>query len=435
MMPLIEAAPAWGDNIEPSVSFRLITGAIDGTEPYVCNAGIRHNAVGDFLRFTTAENSAPKYRFGKADYNAQSMVVPPPLDGSVPNYQYYVDVGSPVHTLTFVFASEVQGAEYFLDVCYPPLGFLSAGNPECTAMGLPGTHCSRLQDLVPALHPDRTGIYQQLTQLKFRAAKVGNDACSFTGFPATANEWVNLAPTGYPQGFGWQQSGDAACVIRYIFRESNAVERTWRMQPARFELTAKVPDKPSRNCTLTPGYWKTHGGCQLDSQSGAIVCDGKNYDEVWDAVTYPFEAGKFPSPLYASALASVLPASAFSMNPALPNATQPLHPLVPFMNSGTSWLGLWLTPPSGGNLFTKLAHHWMATTLNLAAGASFELAGPDASSVRNAWLTSATSLWGGGGNNNAAAWLDWFNNGGDGAGFHCSDFIDPTFVVTRKPSH
>ncbi len=421
---------ARADNLASSVSFRITEGVRDGTEPFVCNAGIRHGVGGDVLRFTSAQFSAPQFRFGAGEYNSDSMAVSEPNMQKL-GYSYYASLNNPLHTLVFSFASELLGAEYFVDVCYPPLGFSSEGSAQCRAMGIPGTHCSQLQVVSQPL-PNRMNTYPSSVQLKLRAEKIGNDGCTFAGFPGTPSDWVLLSPNSHPFGFGWQQSGNEACVIRYYFWESAKLSRAWPSLLTNIEISAKIADRPRRNCTLTQGYWKNHAGCGRESQGDTFVCGNRKYDSNWSAVTFPLGNGKFPAQHVAGALESLLP-SAFSLAPILPNEARPEHPLVPFMNSGTSWLSLLNTPPSGGNAFLVLAHQWMATSLNLAAGASFELAGSDAELVRSAWLSGAVALWNGGGESDAASWLDWFNNGGNGGIFHCSDYEDPGATPSQKP--
>lgn len=85
-----------------------------------------------------------------------------------------------------------------------------------------------------------------------------------------------------------------------------------------------------RGCTLTQGYWKTH------SDQGPAP-----YDDTWALLGDVDGDG---------------------------NATEDEGEL--FFSSGQTWLEVFRTPPSGGNVYYQLAHQYMAAVLNQLGGAS-----------------------------------------------------------------
>ena len=140
-----------------------------------------------------------------------------------------------------------------------------------------------------------------------------------------------------------------------------------------FNTFTAPPPPPGPSCTLTQGYWKTHGGD-------------------WDAVA----DGK----------------------PFLTTTT--------FYNSGKSYLTILWTPPAGGNAYLILAHQFIAASLNLNGAAAGNAAVDAAIAGADAYFSGAavgTPKPTGATRAQLLSWattLDNFNNGIIGPG-HCPD--------------
>jgi hypothetical protein len=142
-------------------------------------------------------------------------------------------------------------------------------------------------------------------------------------------------------------------------------------------LFTNIEEVNEGGCTLTQGYWKTHSSY---GPAGPA-------DPVWND---PQIGG--------------------------PDAT--------FFFSGMTWIQLFWTPPSGGNVYIQLAHQYMAAALNIESGATpapaaFALATAFFNNAANTPSTSYTNAqksiirgW--------ASALASFNEGTTGPG-HCQD--------------
>lgn len=115
------------------------------------------------------------------------------------------------------------------------------------------------------------------------------------------------------------------------------------------DVLVRVPC--ATGCTLTQGYWKTH------SEQGPA----SKPDDAWNLVPLVY--------------------------PGVPSG---LAEDTPFYYSGQTWLEVFRTPPSGGNVYYQLAHQYMAAVLNRLNGAS-------STTAVNSALTNATTYF-----NNAA---------------------------------
>lgn len=139
-----------------------------------------------------------------------------------------------------------------------------------------------------------------------------------------------------------------------------------------------TPPPPSKTCTLTQGYWKTH------SSYGPATPE----DPTWTAgLTF--------------------------------DGVQVGGPDAPFFISGSTWYELFQISPRG-SAYIQLAHQYMAAMLNLAAGAPEPLDVSSSLSGITAWLSSNTpdSYSGGKQAKSWASMLDNYNNGYDGVP-HC----------------
>jgi hypothetical protein len=112
-------------------------------------------------------------------------------------------------------------------------------------------------------------------------------------------------------------------------------------------------------CTLTQGYWKTH------SEQGPAA----KPDDAWNLVPLVY-----------------------------PGAPSGLAEDTPFYYSGQTWLEVFWTPPSGGNVYYQLAHQYMAAVLNRLNGAS-------STTAVNTALTNATTYFNNPANTPASALL------------------------------
>jgi len=115
-------------------------------------------------------------------------------------------------------------------------------------------------------------------------------------------------------------------------------------------------------CTLTIGYWKTH------SAYGPAP-----YDETWALIGSA-------DPAWLALAALGLPGECD------PEAAQ-CGEDTEFFTSGQTWFDVFWTPPAGGNVFYRLAHQYMAATLNVLNGAAIP------AHVGEAW-DAATELFG-----------------------------------------
>ena len=88
---------------------------------------------------------------------------------------------------------------------------------------------------------------------------------------------------------------------------------------------------PPDVCTLTQGYWKNH--CLDSPDRDNPGCNAKWPDDNWENVGLLGEDEIF-------------------------------------FQSGDSWIGVFTTPPAGGNQYYNLAHQWMAAELNRLNGAA-----------------------------------------------------------------
>jgi hypothetical protein len=108
---------------------------------------------------------------------------------------------------------------------------------------------------------------------------------------------------------------------------------------------------PPEGCSLTQGYWKTH------SEYGPAP-----YDGTWNQL--PGGDGV-----------------AGAGNDGGDN---------PFFSTGLTWHAIWGEPPSGGNDYIKLAHQWMAATLNGLNGANLSVINGGAGDVTWGSCTAGT---------------------------------------------
>jgi len=96
----------------------------------------------------------------------------------------------------------------------------------------------------------------------------------------------------------------------------------------------------------------------------------------------------------------------------------PYSPTATFFTSGKSWIYELSAAPKGGNAYLILAHQWIATTLNLASGASVP------ADVKSAYDAGTTYFQNGGVGGDPIAWstvLDNYNNGlAAGGPAHCN---------------
>lgn len=112
-------------------------------------------------------------------------------------------------------------------------------------------------------------------------------------------------------------------------------------------------------CTLTQGYWKTH------SDQGPAA----KPDDSWNLVPLVY-----------------------------PGASSGLAEDTPFYYSGQTWLEVFWTTPSGGDVYYQLAHQYMAAVLNRLNGAS-------STNAVNTALTNATAYFNNPANTPASALL------------------------------
>lgn len=96
----------------------------------------------------------------------------------------------------------------------------------------------------------------------------------------------------------------------------------------------------------------------------------------------------------------------------------PYSPTAAFFTSGQTWMYNLSTAPKGGNAYLILAHQWIATTLNLASGASMP------ADVKTAYDAGTAYFQNGGVGGDPIAWasvLDNYNNGlAAGGPPHCN---------------
>jgi hypothetical protein len=512
IVPTVGAHQALGDNTNPNVSFRVEVGIGDEDYfPYLCNAGIKHPAYAvkvchaisdstgrykrgeqvnyldceninsgiscectspaansriDYMRYTTSnEPNTPKHIIAGEDYkDGGTVFTMPAASGDNSAFSYYNGISNgstnPINTLYFELGSELFGAEYFLDVCYPPVGpGTFTQDPACIEITSSGvgngdsnsvTYCSRVTSLTPVNINPNIAPYQVASELTFQSTALTTSCSGATMSDAvallngTSIQTINLK---------WNQDKEAGCVIRYTFRETTPStapstatstapstatstapsttvgdilpkERPWQLMPASFKISGKVPDPQltTEVCTHTQGYWQNWSGCRIEKEKGVdtVVCGGSKYDLAWEKVTYLLQPG-FPNAAESASLQQAI-SGAFGAQ-MYPTGNEP-HALALF-GKNLTWYGALTANASGGDSWTNIAHQWIATTLNLAAGAGFGLAGADATDIRNMWIHGAKYLF----NNDTSVLnlneintkLDWFNNGGTGNAFHCND--------------
>jgi len=147
-------------------------------------------------------------------------------------------------------------------------------------------------------------------------------------------------------------------------------------------VNSTVTCQQGGGCTLTQGYWKTHNA---SFKGGA----SKHADSTWDLIV------------------------------ALKEQTA-------FMLSGSTWFGVFWTPP-GGNAYYQLAHQYMAARLNQLNGAGFPAAVQTAFNSATTLLTNNTPAQAGALKGNAKnTWtnlsgiLGNYNEGNAGVP-HCSE--------------
>lgn len=216
---------------------------------------------------------------------------------------------------------------------------------------------------------------------------------SFTLSEGQCADVVTLTQGG---GFNY---GDTDPVTEITLTQTSAPANT------KLDYLQKTEMDPQAACSPTDAF-----PCGLDTQeSGPTTVVGINYYHgsvvsYWNEEIVHNITGCTLTLGYWKNHTSVWP------SPYSPNAT--------FFTSGKSWIYELSAAPKGGNAYLILAHQWIATTLNVASGASMP------ADVQAAYDAGTTYFQNGGVGGDPIAWaniLDNYNNGlAAGGPAHCN---------------
>jgi hypothetical protein len=381
---LLISSVVLADNVNPSVSFNVTGGEQEAWDPYVCNVGMRHVDGGinicrhietretctvadgnipsccaddptkcecttskgrfmlDFIRFSDL-NSDNNVHILNASFDPDSplnMIFTGIYDDAIPMFDatpYPV-----ISELRYNLSSEIYGAEYFLDVCYPAPG-------ECKAVTYDKTYIQSTDFIGGNLS------YAGLAHPTIKIEQVGGSSDCLSGVinqPMLSSSIINIIEESNPIKIEGEIAG---CVIRFYFDETNTLAmRKWQRhdQTYKIKIRSEIEDTCDGNgCSRTPGYWKTHS---------MFSCNQPNchkYDSTWDKIPEEVEGYSFFDP---------------SLNED--------HPFFNFIIGGVqaTWISMMWNYNNCGigtpilddqSAFGCLAYQWIASTLNMLAGA------------------------------------------------------------------
>ncbi|MBF0298422.1 MAG: hypothetical protein HQK51_06860 [Oligoflexia bacterium] len=348
----------WADNSDHLVSFVPVNNSSDplnsvadpAFDPYVCNVGLKHpittmtevchsiithaictkgvdsnckckptegSHLGDYIKYSTIDKADETKTLAASTDDIYRMIYPVPTDITLYlNKKIYI----PITSLYFNFGSELYGARYFIDVCYPDQRIESSeGYKMLSYVWEP--------KFLPPNDRDYLNFSHTLAAVKGICWDIEKpEVIREFHIPSQNYSEFNASTT---LNFNWVQYPGENCKVSYQFMESVPNEREWQLSSSVIEIHDKTPD--TKGCTLTQGYWSTHAGIGISRNSS------KKYDPIWNKIP---PSG--PNSIF------------FSFDP---------------YKSPLSWYQL-LTRKVQGNKFISLGQQYIAAILNVLNSAN-----------------------------------------------------------------